>query len=86
MAGGRWDPRPRAADYDPDEIPNPDDEPPVVHYRERITALEQESRYPETSPERRTAIDRELAYWRRQLERDSRDEHWQAGEGDRTLF
>lgn len=83
---GRWDPRLRGAAYQPDETPDVDDDPPAVHYQERITALEQEHRYPEVGPDRKRAIERELAYWRRQLEREQRGEHWQAGEGDRTLF
>lgn len=83
---GRWDPRPRAADYTPDEIPEGDDDPPDVHARERITALEREHRYPETRPDRTRAIERELAYWRRELERLEQGTHWSSGAGDRTLF
>lgn len=86
MAGGRWDPRLRGAAHTPDEAPDVDDDPPEVHCRERITALEQEHCYPETGPDRKRAIDRELTYWRRQLEQLDRGRHWSQGEGDRTLF
>jgi len=86
MGDRRWDPRPRAEDYRPDDIPDPDDEPPEIHYRQRITALERERHYPETTPQRAQAIDREIDYWRRELDRAAREEHWSSGAGDRSLF
>lgn len=86
---GRWQPRDfglTRADDDPEQAPDPDEDPPAVHYQQQITRLEQEHRYPETGPDRKRAIERELTYWRTQLEREQRGEHWRAGEGDRTLF
>jgi hypothetical protein len=85
---GRWDPRPRAADYDPDEIPDVDDITPAEHYAEQITTCERQlaGNWREQDSDRYDRLKADLDRWRRLLEAEQRDEHWQAGEGDRTLF
>jgi hypothetical protein len=85
---GRWDPRPHAADYDPDEIPDVDDIPPAEHYAAELRSCERQLAAcdPEQDPERHARLVRESDGWSRLLEAEERDQHWQAGEGDRALF
>lgn len=83
---GRWDPRLRGAAYDPDPAPDVDDDPPAVHYAERIRATELELASKACTGDRREAAQRELEQWRRLLADEERGQHWTAGEGDRTLF
>lgn len=88
---GRWDPKPfnlGRADDDPEQAPDPDDDPPAVHYREQLDIAERQlaGTDPETEPDRHARLIRESDGWRRLLEGEQRDEHWQAGAGDRTLF
>lgn len=85
MAGGRWDPKLRGAAYTPDEAPDVDDITPAEHYAEQLATVERQLGG-EQDPERRARLQRDRAEWARLLEAEKRDEHWTAGEGDRTLF
>lgn len=60
----------------------------AVYVRQRIQVLEAQldGPTPPSDPDLRNRLERQLAWWRNQLEAATIDDHWTSGDGDRRLF
>jgi hypothetical protein len=80
-------PLPRPADLDPDETPDGEEEPPATYFREQAAMIRHQLDFaPPTDPTLLERLRRDLAYWERRVTAEDLGGHWEAGEGDRTLF
>lgn len=70
-----------------DPTPDGEEEPPAVYYRERTTAIAHQLEHAApTDPALLERLRRDLAYWERLVAAEGLGGHWEAGEGDRSLF
>lgn len=74
-------------DWDPDVTPDGEEEPAATYFREQVAMIRHQLDFaPPTDPALLERLQHDLDYWERRVAAEDLGDHWEAGEGDRTLF